>query len=138
MNSSGRKLQRLLPVAVLLLITLLILRIIPKSPHESIPSLESRIICKNENCVDTRSITHLIIVPGHSVLTNPSDLTSESSWVLMDYQKGQLPTLFNHMRSAVTLAATDPSSLLVFSGGQSRVQGGPMSEGLSYWLACKF
>ena len=40
------------------------------------------------------------------------------------------------MRAAVELAAADPDTLLVFSGGQTRADAGPLSEAFSYyWVA---
>ena len=39
----------------------------------------------------------------------------------------------DHIRFAVALAASKPTSLLVFSGGQTRSEAGPRSEAQSYW-----
>ena len=38
-----------------------------------------------------------------------------------------------HIRRGVEVAAKDPSAVLVFSGGQTRPDAGPRSEGVSYF-----
>jgi len=81
------------------------------------------------------AIENLIIVGGHSVFIG-SDFDKadeEDSWYLENYQKGQLSTMLQHLRRGVELAAKDNSSLLLFSGGQTRSVAGPRSESLSYW-----
>ena len=88
------------------------------------------------------ALDHLIMVAGHAV-TIKGDLTAvdrdERTWYLLPYQTGQdLPAEFvRHIREGVSLAAADPRSLLVFSGGQTRGDAGPRSEGASYWLVAE-
>jgi hypothetical protein len=136
MASIKRRLQKLIPVSAVIGIYLFLYSF--SMSHNLILSSNRR-ICKQRRCLDSSSLTHLIIVPGHSVLSAlVSDFSSESSWFLQDYQRDQLPTLLKHMEAAVTLAAKDASSLLIFSGGQTRSDSVPISEGLSYWLACKY
>jgi len=82
--------------------------------------------------------THLIIVAGHSVLISgdvENAATDESVWWLLDYQKNHgLPqSILGHIQAGIQLAMEDPDSLLVFSGGQTRGQTGPESEGSSYY-----
>jgi hypothetical protein len=94
------------------------------------------------------SLTHLIVVCGHAVLRTPSKRrggsggwglseagTRDDLWYLLPYQRGHdLPEAFSaHIRRGVELAAEDPGSLLVFSGGETRAAAGPRSEGASYW-----
>jgi hypothetical protein len=131
---TNRKMLKLFPIPLLVLFIYALLHYIPSGT--SYYETDSRMICNDKNCLESETLTHLIMVPGHSVLLNPSNYTLESNWILNEYQRGQLPTLLQHIERAVKLAAKDPASLLIFSGGQSRAQGGPMSEGLSYWLAC--
>jgi len=59
----------------------------------------------------------------------------ESVWWLLDYQKNHgLPqSIIGHIQAGIELAIEDPDSLLVFSGGQTRGQTGPESEGSSYY-----
>eukprot|EP01125_Pyxidicula_operculata_P021326 TRINITY_DN8157_c0_g1_i1.p1 TRINITY_DN8157_c0_g1~~TRINITY_DN8157_c0_g1_i1.p1 ORF type:complete len:290 (+),score=27.42 TRINITY_DN8157_c0_g1_i1:13-882(+) len=83
------------------------------------------------------NLEHLIVVPGHSVQwcsESKNDIYDESCWFLYDYQKGQVAMYMEHIRSAVDYASQDKSSLLVFSGGQTR-KIGPRSEGFSYYSA---
>jgi hypothetical protein len=56
-------------------------------------------------------------------------------WYLLPYQKAQdLPAAFvAHIKAGVELAKRDATSLLVFSGGQTRGDAGPRSEGVSYY-----
>ncbi|KAJ3055579.1 hypothetical protein HK102_011322 [Quaeritorhiza haematococci] len=79
------------------------------------------------------------MVPGHTVFTG-TDLTrvgDEESWYLESYQKGQLSTFIAHIREAVHIADADPHSLLIFSGGQTRLPAGPRTEAQSYYTAAQ-
>ncbi len=56
--------------------------------------------------------------------------------MLLDFQHGEAPCYVEHVRRGVELAAADPQALLVFSGGQTRREAGPISEAQSYlWIA---
>ena len=59
----------------------------------------------------------------------------DSSWYLLDYQRrADVPSaLVKHIEEGVRITARDPKSVLVFSGGQTRRDAGPRSEGQSYW-----
>lgn len=93
---------------------------------------------------------HLIMVAGHSVTVSGKFLLfhfssfriflifeivyfqkighlqdagiDESDWFLLPYQKGKgLPqTIVGHIREGIKIAANDPASLLIFSGGETR------------------
>jgi hypothetical protein len=78
-----------------------------------------------------------IIVAGHAVLVRFENLTADSSWALLDFQKGEPPLYIGHVRAAVELAAADPDALLVFSGGPTRVDAGPLPEAYSYYYAAQ-
>ena len=58
----------------------------------------------------------------------------DSSWYLLDYQRrADVPSaLVKHIEEGVRITARDPKSVLVFSGGQTRRDAGPRSEGQSY------
>eukprot|EP00593_Proboscia_inermis_P013202 CAMPEP_0171309286 /NCGR_PEP_ID=MMETSP0816-20121228/19455_1 /TAXON_ID=420281 /ORGANISM="Proboscia inermis, Strain CCAP1064/1" /LENGTH=328 /DNA_ID=CAMNT_0011792733 /DNA_START=335 /DNA_END=1321 /DNA_ORIENTATION=+ len=81
---------------------------------------------------------NLVIVAGHSVIISghlhDAD-HDEEDWYLLDYQKGQgLPqAIVSHIKKGIILAAEDPASLLVFSGGMTRSKTGPINEGESYF-----
>jgi hypothetical protein len=81
---------------------------------------------------------HLIVVAGHSVVIsghlNDAD-RDENDWFLLEYQKGKgLPqSIVAHIREGIKQAAKDPRSLLIFSGGETRGQTGPLNEGTSYF-----
>lgn len=83
-----------------------------------------------------REAENLILVAGHAVYIASDfvDPTSDNSWFLQDFQRGEPRFYVEHISRGVTLAEADPRSLLVFSGGQTRRGAGPRSEGLSYWL----
>ena len=77
--------------------------------------------------METSKLTHAIIVAGHAVCkASPSTplakLANDENWILQTFQKGEPPHYIAHIRTAVTLAANDPSALLIFSGGQTRPQ----------------
>lgn len=82
---------------------------------------------------------HLIMVAGHSVTTISNHLQDagedETDWYLLPYQKGKgLPqTILAHIREGIKLAAMDPHSILIFSGGETRAATGPENEGTSYF-----
>ena len=72
-----------------------------------------------------------------------SEMTAEVPAVthhgFQNYQKGEPPCYIEHIRFGIELVARQPASLLVFSGGQTRLKAGPRSEGQSYWtLASQF
>src|ERR1017187_805405 len=77
----------------------------------------------------------LILVAGHAVYVgeslDPPD--RDEHWVLKGFQRGEPPQYIEHVRFGVDLAASKPNSLLLFSGGQTRFEAGPRSEGQSYW-----
>lgn len=85
-----------------------------------------------------KNADHLIVVAGHSVVISGhlSDADrDESDWFLLEYQKGRgLPqSIVAHIREGISEAAKDPRSLLIFSGGETRGQTGPLNEGTSYF-----
>jgi hypothetical protein len=91
----------------------------------------------------------LVVVPGHAVFRgrDPAQWRDEAQWALEPFQRGHgLPdTIAAHIRAAVAAAIAPvtaksagggdtqaETSLLVFSGGQSRPGLGTRSEGASY------
>jgi hypothetical protein len=88
-----------------------------------------------------KSLDKLILVAGHAVYIGKDSAGADrdENWVLRTFQKGEPPRYIEHVRYAVELAASLPNSLLIFSGGQTRLEAGPQSEGQSYWrLADQF
>lgn len=83
-----------------------------------------------------KDLDKLILVAGHAVYVGKDHRTaaSDRSWVLRSFQKGEPPCYIEHIRFGVELAASQPKSLLIFSGGQTRREAGPESEAKSYWL----
>ncbi|XP_057442840.1 uncharacterized protein C57A10.07 isoform X2 [Lotus japonicus] len=77
------------------------------------------------------------MVAGHSIYTSSScgRIEKEDSWFLESYQRnpGQAATFVTHIREGVEIAAKDEAALLLFSGGETRKDAGPRSEGQSYW-----
>lgn len=87
---------------------------------------------------------HLIIVPGHSVLNIDNAAfrsagEEDGAWKLLDYQEKQgLPAIISsHISSAINISRNDMKSILLFSGGETRLDAGPISEGLSYYIFSK-
>ena len=76
---------------------------------------------------------HAVIVAGHAVLVRDKNLTADSSWLLLDYQRGEPPFYIEHVRAGVEAAAADHDSLLILSGGMTRREAGPRSEAGSYF-----
>jgi len=86
-------------------------------------------------------LKHLILVAGHAVYVGKdySQATRESEWFLESYQKveGEAASFVEHIRLGVLAAVADPEAMLLFSGGQTRLDAGPRSEGLSYWVVAE-
>lgn len=87
-----------------------------------------------------QQLDHLILVAGHAVLDPHAESLERADrrdgvWYLMDYQRNQdLPQAFvSHIKRGVDEAAADPQALLVFSGGQTRPEAGPLDEASSYY-----
>ncbi len=79
------------------------------------------------------NLNHAVIVAGHAVLTRFQQVEADESWLLLDFQKGEPKHYIRHSQRGVELAAADPQALLIFSGGQSRLEAGPRSEAQSYY-----
>lgn len=103
-----------------------------------INSESSQSVVKAEEIRRIEVIDHLIMVAGHSVMRmnrmNDAD-HNERSWYLLPYQTGQdFPRIItSHVKKGVDMARQDFSSLLIFSGGQTRRDVGPTSEAASYY-----
>jgi hypothetical protein len=76
---------------------------------------------------------NLILVAGHAVLRNTNDVFADSCWFLLDFQRGEAGCYVGHIQRGVELAALDPDALLIFTGGQSRIEAGAQSEAAGYW-----
>mmetsp|Transcript_18954 Transcript_18954/g.37920 ORF Transcript_18954/g.37920 Transcript_18954/m.37920 type:complete len:339 (-) Transcript_18954:17-1033(-) len=81
----------------------------------------------------------LVIVTGHAVLNFRSSLDragfDDDCWYLLPYQiqRGMPQAIEAHIRAGVAEAAKNVDALLVFSGGETRRDVGPVSEGASYF-----
>ncbi|GAX80190.1 hypothetical protein CEUSTIGMA_g7628.t1 [Chlamydomonas eustigma] len=86
-------------------------------------------------------LKNLVLVAGHAVYTGLdfSLAKQESSWFLEPYQKvaGEAQSFIDHIELGVKEASNDPEAMLLFSGGQTRQEAGPRSEGLSYWVVAE-
>jgi len=84
---------------------------------------------------DSKQLQNLILVAGHAVYVGHDFLHPEQdrNWFLQSFQRGEPPFYIEHIRAGIDVASRDPSSLLVFSGGQTRREAGPRSEAQSYW-----
>lgn len=88
--------------------------------------------------------THLIIVPGHGVFfgLDANRWADETQWALEPFQRGFhgqfVQTLARHIAKSIALLKESlNTSLVVFSGGESRPHVGPKSEALSYYLVAE-
>lgn len=82
-------------------------------------------------------LKNLIIVAGHAVIRDLRDPATDASWLLLPYQQGEAQCFVEHIRAGIVEAARDPEALLIFSGGQSRREAGPVSEAQSYVLVAE-
>ena len=79
------------------------------------------------------SFRHLVLVPGHAVWNLRGDPLEDANWYLKPYQNSEPRFFVEHIRAGVELAAADPEALLLFSGGATEKEAGPLSEALGYW-----
>ena len=90
----------------------------------------------------TQPANHAIVVAGHAVM-NINQLKSadrdDSAWYLLSYQLKQgFPSIItSHIKKGIQIARTDSRSILLFSGGQTRKDVGPISEAASYYFLAK-
>ncbi|KAM0939909.1 hypothetical protein DsansV1_C19g0158361 [Dioscorea sansibarensis] len=89
------------------------------------------------NSYPLANLQNLVMVAGHSIYTSVDcgRIESEDSWFLEPYQKhsGQAATFVTHIKEGVEAVAKDERALLLFSGGETRKDAGPLSEAQSYW-----
>lgn len=77
-------------------------------------------------------LRNAIIVAGHSILRRYSGFEHDENWFLLGFQVREAACYVEHSQAGVNAAAADPQALLIFSGGQSRLEAGPRSEAHSY------
>ena len=98
---------------------------------------DQRIIKTESHNIDYSSMTDLIIVSGHAVYSHYSykECTDPSNWRLMQHQKAEnhLSAFLEHIATGIDLTYNNPSALLIFSGGSTRTEIKPFSEGSAYW-----
>lgn len=76
---------------------------------------------------------------GHAVMRLSKLKTAEKSddgWYLLPYQRniGFPSIICSHIKAGIELAKKAKDSLLIFSGGQTRKDVGPISEAASYYF----
>ena len=72
---------------------------------------------------DLADLSHLVIVAGHAIWLggDVARAREDEDWVLEPRQHhGSVPTFVKHVERGVQIAASDPSALLVMSGGATR------------------
>ncbi len=76
----------------------------------------------------------LVLVPCHAVCVRPDapDLAADAVWALQTFQSGEPSFYIEHIRRAVEVAAQATDARLIFSGGMTRAEAGPVSEAESY------
>jgi hypothetical protein len=84
------------------------------------------------------SLTEAILVAGHAILRDLGQVREDAGWYLLAFQKGEPPKYLEHIEAAVRLAGERPGAALIFSGGPTRAEAGPRTEGLSYWLVAEY
>jgi hypothetical protein len=77
----------------------------------------------------------LVLVPCHAVCVTPEadDPADDAAWALQTFQHGEPSFYIEHIRRAVEVAAQATEARLIFSGGMTRAEAGPVSEAESYF-----
>lgn len=83
---------------------------------------------------------HAIILAGHAVFRSgpfcpPESVASDVNWTLLSFQRGEPKFYLDHIRFAIHAAGSDKRALLIFSGGRTRRDAGPVSEARGYYNA---
>lgn len=93
------------------------------------------VVASYEGGQPRKDITHLVMVAGHAIWMGGNTLgEDEKEWTLLPYQHGLAKTFKQHIQKGVDIAKESETSLLVFSGGETRNFAGPSSEAQSYWV----
>ncbi|KAJ2008155.1 hypothetical protein H4R26_000360 [Coemansia thaxteri] len=87
------------------------------------------------DAVDFKQLTDLVLVPGHGVYLGNGSPLNETSWYLTDAQRGEVGAFLAHIGKAIEIVKEHDRSLLLFSGGKTRVEAGAYSEAQGYWAA---
>lgn len=130
------------PVLVILWCVAFIFAKIPSSPRLRGARPPGEGEAKKFSALQHSDIDHVIVVAGHAVmnleLLSSAD-QSDSAWYLLPYQRDQsFPEIItSHVKTGIDIARFDRKSLLVFSGGQTRHDVGPTSEGASYYYLAR-
>ncbi|KAI8325712.1 hypothetical protein GQ54DRAFT_326871 [Martensiomyces pterosporus] len=85
--------------------------------------------------VEFKQLTDLVIVPGHGVYLGNESPLDESNWFLLNEQRGEVGAFMAHVGKAIEIVKEHDSALLLFSGGETRVEAGTYSEAQGYWAA---
>jgi len=73
-----------------------------------------------------------VIVAGHAIPRDFVDPLADSSWFLLNFQRGEARCYVEHVRRGVEVAAADGEAALIFTGGQTRAEAGERSEAAGY------
>ena len=98
---------------------------------------------QKEDIITTKPFSHLIIVPGHAALhidkLGKADYEDEA-WYLLSYQKNKgFPNIISsHILKSLEVAESDSNSVIIFSGGETRHDVGPLSEAASYYFLAEY
>eukprot|EP00173_Palmaria_palmata_P005386 Plantae.Rhodophyta-Palmaria_palmata.ctg9455.p1 GENE.Plantae.Rhodophyta-Palmaria_palmata.ctg9455~~Plantae.Rhodophyta-Palmaria_palmata.ctg9455.p1 ORF type:complete len:252 (+),score=19.08 Plantae.Rhodophyta-Palmaria_palmata.ctg9455:30-785(+) len=86
------------------------------------------------------SYNHAIILAGHAVFKRgpfcpPESVASDVNWTLLSFQRDEPKVYLDQIRFAIHAAESDKRALLIFSGGRTRRDAGPISEARGYYNA---
>lgn len=82
---------------------------------------------------DYSQLTDLILVPGHGVYLGQDTPLNESSWYLLDSQRGEVGAFIQHIGRALEIVKEHEHSLVLFSGSRTR-PGLGYGEGQGYYM----
>lgn len=80
-------------------------------------------------------LKNLVIVAGHSIYIGKdfNDVLADENWCIFPFQKGEPKLYIEHIKVGCEIAKSNPASLLIFTGGQTRKEAYFRSESQMYW-----
>jgi hypothetical protein len=127
-------LRRILPLTLLLVLAIESYRFFTFLPPPSLISSLPDPFSLSSPSAHHSQLANLILVACHGIYLTGSGV-SDHHWALEPFQlnHGTGISLISHVFAGINATLSDPTSLLIFSGGETRPSAGPRTESESYF-----